>query len=261
MCGSSLQLKIEVIEDLAELDHGEFSGLIDEEIDAGFPGERRRRAADKYRWRFPGGESYADADVRAARALDQLSRWPSRRPLVVSHEMIGRMLQRRLLRLDPQAALGGVHPHDVYLSAAQHHGAQIRTRCEVRGIRPLDGGGYEVTYTRHEDGRPPSSQRDVITCDRLILGAGAYGTTYLLLRNRAALLAGHVDQAAEATAEIRGAGVVHIRVEDFAHQLTTLRTTGRGRAEAVFEFGRFFLGQLCDVYGRHVGGALADTRT
>ena len=35
-----------------------------------------------------------------------------------------------------------------YLSAAKHHGADIRTRCEVRGIRPLDGGGYEVTYVR-----------------------------------------------------------------------------------------------------------------
>jgi cholesterol oxidase len=71
-----------------------------------------------------------------------------------------------------------------YLSAAQHHGAQIRTRCEVHAIQPLDGGGYEVRFTRHEDDHDSDH---VITCDRLILGAGAYGTTYLLLRNRAAL--------------------------------------------------------------------------
>jgi cholesterol oxidase len=74
------------------------------------------------------------------------------------------------------------------------------------------------------------------------------------------LLAGHVDAKAEPTAEVRGAGVVHIRVEDFAHQLTTLRTTGPGGAEALFDFGRFFLGQLWDVYGRHVGGTLVGTR-
>jgi broad specificity phosphatase PhoE len=111
--GDALQVKVEVIDDLAELDHGEFSGLIDEQIDARFPGERQRRAADKYWWRFPGGESYAAADGRAARALDQVSRWPSRRPLIVSHEMVGRMLQRHLLGLDPHAALARSHPHGV----------------------------------------------------------------------------------------------------------------------------------------------------
>jgi cholesterol oxidase len=75
-----------------------------------------------------------------------------------------------------------------YLSAAQHHGAQIRTCCEVRGISPLDSGGYEVTYTRHEDGTPDDGETpETITCEKLILGAGAYGTTYLLLRNRTAL--------------------------------------------------------------------------
>jgi cholesterol oxidase len=80
-----------------------------------------------------------------------------------------------------------------YLSAASHHGADIRTRCEVRTFRPLDGGGYEVAYVRHDPdaegvvadtGKLPTY---LITCDRLILGAGAYGTTFLLLRNRSAL--------------------------------------------------------------------------
>jgi broad specificity phosphatase PhoE len=108
-----LEVKVDVIDELAELDHGGFSGLVDEQIDARYPGERQRRAADKYRWRFPGGESYADADVRAARALDQVGRSPSTRPLIVSHEMIGRMVQRHLLGLDPHAALTRSHPHDL----------------------------------------------------------------------------------------------------------------------------------------------------
>jgi probable phosphoglycerate mutase len=108
-----LRLRVEVVTELAELDHGAFSGLVDEQIDARFPGARARRAADKYEWRFPGGESYADADARVARALQRIGRRPARRPLLVSHEMVGRLLQRHLLGLDPQTALARSHPHDV----------------------------------------------------------------------------------------------------------------------------------------------------
>ncbi|MEJ3745863.1 GMC oxidoreductase [Actinomycetes bacterium KLBMP 9797] len=79
-----------------------------------------------------------------------------------------------------------------YLSAAKHHGADIRTLCEVRGFAPLAGGGYEVRYVRHEpgdDGRSaPTDSLPLhrMTCSRLILGAGTFGSTYLLLRNRGA---------------------------------------------------------------------------
>ncbi|MGP3968204.1 GMC oxidoreductase [Streptomyces sp. 6N223] len=80
-----------------------------------------------------------------------------------------------------------------YLSAAAHHGADIRTRCEVRGFAPLPGGGWEVRYVVHEpagEGRRTDTRRlpvRRITCRRLILAAGTFGSTYLLLRNRAAL--------------------------------------------------------------------------
>ncbi|GAA3256872.1 histidine phosphatase family protein [Dactylosporangium siamense] len=109
----ALGLEIDVVDELAEVDHGQFSGLIDDQIDTQFPGERQRRAADKYHWQFPGGESYADAATRAASALHRIGHQPARRPLIVSHEMIGRMLQLHLLGLDPQAALARSHPHDV----------------------------------------------------------------------------------------------------------------------------------------------------
>jgi broad specificity phosphatase PhoE len=108
--GDTLALEPVVVDDLAELDHGTFSGLTSAEIDARFPGERERRAAGKYEYRFPGGESYADADLRVARALGAIG---GRRPLVVAHEMVGRLLQRHLLGLDPAAALARDHPHDV----------------------------------------------------------------------------------------------------------------------------------------------------
>ncbi|MGB7820448.1 MAG: GMC family oxidoreductase [Ornithinibacter sp.] len=77
-----------------------------------------------------------------------------------------------------------------YLSAAQHHGADIRTRHEVRGFRPLEGGGYEVVYVIHtgRDGEPAVDlPTHTVRCDRLVLAAGTFGTSLLLLRNRSAL--------------------------------------------------------------------------
>ncbi|WP_369255326.1 GMC oxidoreductase [Geodermatophilus amargosae] len=76
-----------------------------------------------------------------------------------------------------------------YLSAAVHRGAVIRTRCEVRGFQPVEGG-YAVDYVEHHDtdeGLPvPSDRLPVhrLTCRRLVLAAGALGSTYLLLKNR-----------------------------------------------------------------------------
>jgi cholesterol oxidase len=77
-----------------------------------------------------------------------------------------------------------------YLSAAVAHGADIRTLAEVHGVAPLDGGGYEVRYVVY--GEPDQHgiherTQVTITCDRLILGAGTFGTTALLLRNRVGL--------------------------------------------------------------------------
>ncbi len=80
-----------------------------------------------------------------------------------------------------------------YLSAAKHAGADIRTRHEVKGFRPLgsdEGGGYEVTYVVHTgaDGEPAVDLPvRTIRARRLVLAAGTFGTTYLLLRNRLAL--------------------------------------------------------------------------
>lgn len=72
-----------------------------------------------------------------------------------------------------------------YLSAAKHHGADLRTLHEVVSIRPRPEGGYAVEYVVHDAGdkaREPA--RQTITCDRLVLAAGTYGTSFLLLRDR-----------------------------------------------------------------------------
>jgi cholesterol oxidase len=79
-----------------------------------------------------------------------------------------------------------------YLTHAVHHGAEVRTLCDVRTIAPSEGGGYAVGYADLGDpdgpaganGRPAPLR--TVTCDRLVLSAGTLGTTNLLLRNRSA---------------------------------------------------------------------------
>ena len=79
-----------------------------------------------------------------------------------------------------------------YITAAWHAGADIRTRHEVRSFEPREGGGYQLEYVIHDaesEGVKTDTKaldRHTVTCDRLILSAGTLGTTYLLLRNRAA---------------------------------------------------------------------------
>lgn len=99
-------------------------------------------------------------------------------------------LARRTCRLDGGCDIGcnegAKNSLDhTYLSAAAHHGADLRTLADVKGIRPLDGGGYRVDYLRRDPDDPQAPAAELcITADRLILGAGTYGTTCLLLRNR-----------------------------------------------------------------------------
>ena len=61
-----------------------------------------------------------------------------------------------------------------YLSAARHHGADLRILHEVQGIRPRPEGGYEVDYVVHDTGREGARavRRARIACDRLVLAAG-----------------------------------------------------------------------------------------
>jgi cholesterol oxidase len=75
-----------------------------------------------------------------------------------------------------------------YLSRAADAGAEIRTLSEVRRIDPDPAGGFAVTYIRHEPQGAPGAVRETRTVrgERLVLGAGTFGSTYLLLRNRAA---------------------------------------------------------------------------
>ncbi|MET0973677.1 MAG: GMC family oxidoreductase [Thermoleophilaceae bacterium] len=83
-----------------------------------------------------------------------------------------------------------------YLSAAKDEGAQIRTCCEARTIEPLGEGGYRIGYDQHLSARdghrsdlldPVEAEKRTVLADRVILAAGAAGSTRLLLLNGNAL--------------------------------------------------------------------------
>jgi cholesterol oxidase len=77
-----------------------------------------------------------------------------------------------------------------YLSRFKEKGGDIRTLCEVRSFAPRPDGGFDVRYVRHsheDEGREHDTGAlplETITCERLVLSAGSFGSTYLLLRNR-----------------------------------------------------------------------------
>lgn len=80
-----------------------------------------------------------------------------------------------------------------YITAAIHqrpYPATVKTLCEVKEIEPLAGKGYAVSYVQHDLSREanPVKTRTLprlrLTCDRLIIGAGTFGSPFLLLNNK-----------------------------------------------------------------------------
>lgn len=117
-----LGARVVEIDELAELHHGEMAGMTWDEIDLAFPTAREERAENRYGWAFPGGESYAQVRARARRALSACGWAAEGAPLIVSHEMIGRMLRAELRGLDSSTALGLRHPPGVVFEI--DHGAE-----------------------------------------------------------------------------------------------------------------------------------------
>lgn len=95
---------------LAEYDQGEWEGFTAAEIEARYPGLQARRAAEKWSFAIPGGESYADAHARARRWLG--AREEEGTTIAVTHEMLSRTLLGAYAGEPPEAMLARSHPHD-----------------------------------------------------------------------------------------------------------------------------------------------------
>jgi probable phosphoglycerate mutase len=100
---------------LMELDFGACSGLTEREIDERFPGLREQRLLDKWRHRWPGGESYADALERLERALREGVLPGAPLTLLVAHQSVNRALALALGGLAPAEALAMSQRSDVLL--------------------------------------------------------------------------------------------------------------------------------------------------
>jgi broad specificity phosphatase PhoE len=106
-------VSLTLLDDLAELHWGELAGLLPAERAARFPELKAARDANKWNTPIPGGESYASARPRAARAAQQMIGDGPGNLLVVGHEMINRLLRMELLGLSQEDALWLSHPHDM----------------------------------------------------------------------------------------------------------------------------------------------------
>jgi len=95
---------------LVEHSLGAWQGLTNEEIDAQYPGARRAREADKWRYVVPGGESYARVFKRVEEWL--AGRRQSHVTIAVTHRMVSRVLQGAYAGLGPAETLRRSHFQD-----------------------------------------------------------------------------------------------------------------------------------------------------
>ncbi len=74
-----------------------------------------------------------------------------------------------------------------YLALAERGGAVVHPLTTVTGVRPLPGGGYQVSAVRTGSWRPRRDSR-VFTARQVVFAAGAYNTQKLLHELRASTL-------------------------------------------------------------------------
>lgn len=97
---------------LAEMAFGAWEGRTYDEIEAAEPGTLARREGDLWRFRPPGGESYADVSARIAPWLAGIPDGATL--IVVCHGGTGRALRGRYARLPPAAAIALSHRQDEF---------------------------------------------------------------------------------------------------------------------------------------------------
>jgi broad specificity phosphatase PhoE len=90
-----------VIDELAEIDFGEWEGLTWKEIEQRWPGVACRKTEDWLGVTTPGGECWSDFDARVGRALDRILAGP-KPAAVVAHMVVNAALAARLVGADPK---------------------------------------------------------------------------------------------------------------------------------------------------------------
>lgn len=71
-----------------------------------------------------------------------------------------------------------------YLWFAEKKGARIESDAEVTWVKPLEGGGYELTVRRGREPLPFFRRKTTLTARHVVFAGGVLGTVELLLRLR-----------------------------------------------------------------------------
>ncbi len=91
--------KAEIIidNDLKELDFGILEGLTDQEIQEKYKEIWEAREKDKFNYKIPKGESYAETEVRALRVLNKIMK-TKKDAVIVAHATINKLFFKKLLK-------------------------------------------------------------------------------------------------------------------------------------------------------------------
>ncbi len=119
---------------LAEMRFGAWEGRSFDRIDADQPGILARRAADKWQFRPPGGESYADLSDRVASWLSPIPAWA--KFIVVCHGGTGRVLRGRFANLPPEATASLENPQDELYRLHDGRIEVLKTSFAATGTTP-----------------------------------------------------------------------------------------------------------------------------
>ncbi|MGX9416271.1 histidine phosphatase family protein [Vibrio sp. WJH972] len=90
---------------LRECSFGEWTGMTPEEIERKYQEEWQRRSKDKWNYVISGGESYSMVAQRADRWLNSIVNDDDTITMVVSHEVIGKMIRGTYLKLDAEQSI------------------------------------------------------------------------------------------------------------------------------------------------------------
>ena len=104
---------------LKEHSFGLWEGLNEIEIEEMFPGMVKAREADWWDYQVPEGESYALLEARLQPFVDEL--FHDENYIIVTHEMVSKVMRKILLGLSKQAclALGHKHNHVMQIDRGQ----------------------------------------------------------------------------------------------------------------------------------------------
>lgn len=113
--GGALGLSPTRCEALQEIDFGDCSGLTDAEIARRYPTLHAERREDKWRHRWPDGESYADAVSRLRGAIERAELPGEAGTLLIAHQSVNRALSHLLSGRAPSEMLQMAQRSDVLL--------------------------------------------------------------------------------------------------------------------------------------------------